>query len=274
MKRSKRADIHQIETALQAPLCLVRRRGLKRLGLLINRRGQVQLTVPWQHSDEFALQFAIENLDWLRQQLEKFRTRPSHRLPILKVDGQVPFLGQEFRLRWIPFQGRARAEFAERELQIFCSEPDAELWKKLIRRQYEAQARWLITERVAHWAGRMQETYGRVSFRAQRTRWGSCTLSGNLSFNWKLMFAPPEVIDYVVIHELAHRAHLDHSAKFWSRVAEFDPNYDEHRKYLQKHQECVRFLDGFELHASEEPGTAQLKSPWPESMSEEVDELC
>lgn len=243
-------SMQQIEAELQAPLCLLRRRGLKRLSLMINRRGQVQISVPWQHSDEVALQFALENLDWLRKQLQKSQERRAQlaeRQPTLRLGGTVPFLGQEFRLCWIPGRARARAEFADGELRVYCAEADAELWRKLICRQYEAQARWHMEERIAYWAERMGETYGRVSFRAQRTRWGSCTLSGNLSFNWKLMFAPPEVIDYVIIHELAHRMHLDHSPRFWSRVEEFDPHFEKHRDYLKQHQHRVLFLEGFAL---------------------------
>ncbi|HRK08781.1 MAG TPA: SprT family zinc-dependent metalloprotease [Pseudobdellovibrionaceae bacterium] len=250
MRRRNLLSLQQIESELQAPLCLLRRRGLKRLTLMVNRRGQVQISIPWQHSDEFALQFALDNLEWLRKQLEKSKERRAQlekNQPVLRLGGTVPFLGQEFRLRWISGRTRARAEFADGELRVYCTEVDAELWRKLICRQYEAQARWHIEERVAYWAERMRETYGRISFRAQRTRWGSCTRSGNLSFNWKLMFAPPEVIDYVVIHELAHRQHLDHSPRFWSRVAEFDPYHKEHQDYLKRHQHRVHFLESFSL---------------------------
>jgi predicted metal-dependent hydrolase len=254
MRRSKlqsiQLSIQQIESELQAQLRLYRRRGVKRLCLLVNRRGQVQISIPWQHSDEFALQFALEHMDWLRKQLQKSRERRAQlaeNQPTLRLGGGVPFLGQEFRLSWIHERTRARAEFADGELRVYCAEVDAELWRKLIRRQYEAQARWHIEERIAYWAERMRETYGRVSFRAQRTRWGSCTRSGNLSFNWKLMFAPPEVIDYVVIHELAHRQHLDHSPRFWNRVAEFDPHYEKHQDYLKQNQHRVLFLDSFAL---------------------------
>lgn len=247
MRRRQQSDIHELEAVLQAPVYLRRRRGLRRLSLLINRRGQVQISIPWQLSDDLALRFALENLAWLQEQIQRHRAQPARRRPLLRVDGQVPFLGREFRLRWVTHQGRPRAEFSDGELRVLCRACDADLWRKLIRREYETQARWFIAERVAYWASKMRESYGKVSFRAQRTRWGSCTPSGNLSFNWKLMFAPEEVIDYVVIHELAHRAHLDHSEKFWLRVAEFDPQFEEHKRYLKRNQDRVDFLDGFDL---------------------------
>lgn len=95
------------------------------------------------------------------------------------------------------------------------------------------QARQTFPERVAHYASLLGVTYGRITIRAQRSRWGSCSAKGNLNFNCLLMLAPPEVRDYVVVHELCHRLELNHSQRFWAWVERIVPDYKLHRKWLK-----------------------------------------
>ena len=92
-----------------------------------------------------------------------------------------------------------------------------------------------IPERVAHFAPLVGVTYGRITIRNQRTRWGSCSSRGNLNFNCLLMLTPPEVIDYVVVHELCHRKEMNHSGRFWDEVARILPGYAEQEKWLKTH---------------------------------------
>ena len=95
------------------------------------------------------------------------------------------------------------------------------------------QAAEEIPERARYFARMIQVTYGRITIRSQRTRWGSCSAQGNLNFNCLLMLTPPEVRDYVVIHELCHRKHLNHSPEFWAEVEKHCPDYRSHRKWLK-----------------------------------------
>ena len=90
-----------------------------------------------------------------------------------------------------------------------------------------------IPERVKYYAARMGVTYGRITIRNQKTRWGSCSGKGNLNFNCLLMLAPAQVVDYVVVHELCHRIHMNHSAPFWAEVAKAMPDYAHWRKWLK-----------------------------------------
>lgn len=96
------------------------------------------------------------------------------------------------------------------------------------------RARKVFPERIAYFAKQMGVTYGRVTLREQKTRWGSCSSKGNLNFNWKLILLPPELLDYVVVHELAHRKEMNHSAAFWKVVEEILPDYRERRKALKE----------------------------------------
>ena len=94
-------------------------------------------------------------------------------------------------------------------------------------------AKEMIPSKVAYYARVMQVTYGRVSIRKQKSRWGSCSREGNLSFNCLLMMAPPEVLDYVVVHELSHRLEMNHSQRFWREVEKVLPYYQKAMMWLK-----------------------------------------
>lgn len=104
------------------------------------------------------------------------------------------------------------------------------------RREGVERALELIPQRVAYFAERMQVSYGRITIREQKTRWGSCSSKGNLNFNWKLVLVPPELLDYVVVHELAHRIEMNHSQQFWAVVEQEMPDYKERRKCLKEYR--------------------------------------
>ena len=90
-----------------------------------------------------------------------------------------------------------------------------------------------IPERTAYFAEKIGVSYGRITLRQQKTRWGSCSANGNLNFNWLLILAPPEVLDYVVVHELCHRRQMNHSQAFWNEVSAVLPGYKEQKKWLK-----------------------------------------
>lgn len=100
-------------------------------------------------------------------------------------------------------------------------------------------ARRVIPERVAYYAQLLGVTYGRITIRAQKTRWGSCTAKGNLNFNCLLMLAPREVLDSVVVHELCHRKVMNHSAAFYREVLSVFPDYHRHHGWLRQHGDAL-----------------------------------
>lgn len=114
---------------------------------------------------------------------------------------------------------------------------EAEPTEKLTREKVIAlaeEALKVIPERVEYFAKVIGVTYGKITVRNQKTRWGSCSSKGNLNFNCLLMLAPPEVLDYVVVHELCHRKQMNHSKAFWSEVEKVLPDYKEARKWLKE----------------------------------------
>lgn len=107
-----------------------------------------------------------------------------------------------------------------------------------IRRLAE-QALRELPPRIAAYAGQMGVTYGRVTIRNQKTRWGSCSSKGNLNFNCLLMLTPREVQDYVIVHELSHRKEMNHSPKFWAVVEEVLPDYKKRRNWLRENGSAI-----------------------------------
>jgi len=101
-------------------------------------------------------------------------------------------------------------------------------------RQLAGKAMTVIPERVAYYAPLVGVDYGRITIRNQKTRWGSCSSRGNLNFNCLLMLTPPEIIDYVVVHELCHRKEMNHSPMFWKEVGNVLPDYARRRKWLKE----------------------------------------
>ncbi len=110
--------------------------------------------------------------------------------------------------------------------------------ERLSRQELEAlaqEALKVIPERVAYYAPKVGVTYGRITIRNQKSRWGSCSAKGNLNFNCLLMLAPREVLDSVVVHELCHRLEMNHSQKFYEHVLRVFPEYYKHHAWLKEH---------------------------------------
>lgn len=114
-----------------------------------------------------------------------------------------------------------------------------------LEKRYRSAAREYIPQRVAYYADAyshlIKHPYSTITIRDQKTRWGSCSSRGTLSFNWRLMLAPPGILDYVVVHELCHLEHMNHSKDFWSCVEAILPDYKERRKWLKEHGQELTF---------------------------------
>ena len=130
----------------------------------------------------------------------------------------------ESKSHWI--QKHLSALKAQPQLPALTQEEIQQLTKKALQ---------IIPERVKYFASQAGVTYGRVTIRHQVSRWGSCSSKGNLNFNCLLMLAPPEVLDYVVVHELCHQKELNHSVRFWTEVEKIMPDYKIRRKWLKDH---------------------------------------
>ena len=127
----------------------------------------------------------------------------------------------------------SKEDWIRRHLETIAARPRQPVLTEEELRALADAAAAALPERVAYFARQMGVSYGRITIRSQKTRWGSCSPKGNLNFNCLLMLAPPEVRDYVVIHELCHRKEMNHSAVFWTEVEKICPDYRVYRKWLK-----------------------------------------
>lgn len=127
---------------------------------------------------------------------------------------------------WIRMQ-QGRMQEREKMRQQARIHLDAAQEKELRER-----AKSVLAQRTAYFARQIGVTYGRITVRDQKTRWGSCSQTGNLNFNFRLILAPLEVLDYVVVHELCHRRQMNHSTQFWQEVAQVLPDYRKRKAWL------------------------------------------
>ncbi len=141
----------------------------------------------------------------------------------------VPYLGEPLRL--VPEAGRTRVHRRGGELLV----PAGEGQRPALERFYRRAAHSEIAPRLDRACAELEVAYTRLTIRSQRTRWGSCSRSGTMSFNWRLLLAPEPVLDYVVWHEVCHLRVMDHSPRFWKLVGEGCPEYREHVRWLRRH---------------------------------------
>ena len=151
----------------------------------------------------------------------------------IKPDGQVVVrCPKRMRIEEARRFVENKADWIEKHLAKRTPQNVMKYTPKEIEQLREA-ARKLVTERVRYYAPIVGVTYGQIAIRTQHTRWGSCSSKGNLNFNCLLTLVPPEVLDYVVVHELCHRKELNHSDRFWNEVRQIIPNYKVQKKWLK-----------------------------------------
>lgn len=129
---------------------------------------------------------------------------------------------------------RKYAEMQKRSPGLESAEVNKRQFDSVTVQYYRRRAKEILLERVACFAPVMGVTVNRITIREQKTRWGSCSSKGNLNFNWKLILMPEEILDYVVVHELAHLIEMNHSPAFWQQVEQVLPDYRKRRAWLKQ----------------------------------------
>ena len=190
--------------------------------------GEIQLGVPQGYPLRQADDVIRQNLAKLDEALSEMnRQRQS-------ADGTVLYEGRRLQLDVIR-SGAARVEIGGDRLIVHAPDltKDALHWQ--VKRFLVTQALEKLRAQLDKWSPTVPIAYGRVTVREQKSRWGSCSSKHNLNFNWKLIMAPPECLEYVVIHELCHLLYFNHSRQFWAEVEKRMPGYTLWRKWLKQH---------------------------------------
>lgn len=234
---------------LEADVELRRHPSARRLTLRVSQtRRAVIVTVPTRCRIDEANLFVHRNLAWVRERLGNL----PNVVPF--VDGAVlPLRGAPHRVSFVE-GGRGSVVAARKSEAGFVIDVRGrpEHCARRLRDWLRDEARRDLDERVAFHAGRLGLTPRRISLRDQTSRWGSCSSKGVLSFSWRLILAPPHVLDYVAAHEVAHLAEMNHGARFWALVRQTMPEMDQSRAWLRQH--------GLQLYRYDAPPTERATS--------------
>jgi len=198
----------------------------------------LRVVAPLGYDRNRLLNFIRQRQGWILTHLDRFAALPAASAAA-PLPAEIAFLGTVHAVGVAVAPGR-RATVVHEGQRFAVTVPEAAMARPALEAWLRAAARFAIAAHVASRAGEMGLTYGRVTIRDQKTRWGSCSRAGNLNFNWRLVLAPTAVLDYVVVHELAHRVEMNHSARFWRVVARYCPMYTLHRSWLRKQGTTLR----------------------------------
>ncbi len=212
---------------MSVPLVVRRNRRARRILTRIDATtGSAVLVLPPGASEAQGLEFLCKHARWLLQRLSELPAR----IPF--ADGAIiPIRGQPHRICHQPAEPKG-VRCMEGNIET-GSHPDA--LSRRLGAWLRAEARTAITPLATEKSAAIGRKPLAVSIRDQKSRWGSCSSSGRLSFNWRLIMAPQQVLDYVVAHEAAHLAEMNHSAKFWTIVARLTDDAGQARDWLKRH---------------------------------------
>lgn len=214
------------------PVEMERRKGSRHLRMRLGHQNQIRVTLPWNCPEKAAWAFVADQRDWIERQLAKAP-------PTLTLS---EFLKQQ---AWVSVDGRrcevqlSRPEWSaeltwrlvdgEGPLRLVWAHVASENDLKRLVRSFAKEVLWL---RLTHQAARLGAEQPALTVRDQASRWGSCSSSGRISLNWRLILLPPELQDYIILHELAHLEEMNHSVRFWALLEKYDPERRRHEAAL------------------------------------------
>ena len=222
---------------------VIQRSKRKSMTIAIQPDGNLLVKVPLFLSDDEIIKWLKTKTGWIIRQRAKILERQQESLPKQYVTGEsFLYLGREYVLNVRLSEGRAgMVGLVEDKIVLFTKNDDGKMVQKILSDWYDKQAKTIIGKRVCYYAQQMGETYGRITIKSQKKRWGSCSSARNLNFNRWLIMAPQEVLDYVVVHELCHLRQMNHSKEFWKEVEVVLPNYKLHKKWLENNGHLLSF---------------------------------
>ena len=230
------------------PYELFRSSRARRARIEVLPRGHVRVVVPRRFDPDLLSRWLETKRDWIERTRQRFlnvpESAPGAEEKSWELPGTVSFraIGQEWRVDFAHEGVRRPRLRQDGPFQVtFVVPSDTSLSRKreLLRRWTDALAKDHLLPWLARVSAETGLGYRGASVRAQRTRWGSCSARHSISLNRRLMFLPPECVRYILIHELCHTAHLDHSSRFWKRVAGFEPGWKDLQRQMRSASQYV-----------------------------------
>ena len=225
------------DTAVQ--IDLKRSRRAKHISLHADVYG-IRVVAPIFQSVESIIQFVNSKRQWISKTYDYYSRL---KMKIGETEFQkytLLFFGKRYKIKITKDRQQEYAVVSDNLNQITFHVKDKRSYKRNLRSWYREQTRRILDKRLPLISSNLSLAYGKVSIRNLKSRWGSCSKNGNLSFNLLLSMLPVDVIDYIIVHELMHLVEFNHSKRFWSLVESADPQYSEHRKWLRTHSLLVK----------------------------------
>lgn len=198
----------------------------RRVRVTVDATRGVEVVVPERASERHAARAVRELTPWIERRLAELARAQA---TVAARRDTVPYLGTTLRVS--PQPDRSRVQRRGDELLVPAGPDQLPALERWYRRAANAE----IAPRLDRACAMAGGSYARLAIRNQRTRWASCSRSGTMSFNWRLLLAPEAVLDYVIWHEVCHLHVMDHSARFWTLVEQYCPGYRQPRRWLREH---------------------------------------
>jgi predicted metal-dependent hydrolase len=205
----------------------------RRYLLRLQADGSARLVIPGRGSRAEGLRFLERSEAWLLKRHAQWKSREkNHKADLPWTDGhRFLFRGEEMTLRVEPVRENIRLSFGDQMIESARSLSD---YRAIIMAHLRHLAEQELPVRTRELAQIHNVVVNRITVRAQKSRWGSCSSRGTISLNWRIIQAPPEVRDYLIIHELMHRREMNHSARYWKLVAAACPGYESAERWLKQ----------------------------------------
>lgn len=219
----------------------------KTIAITFDENARLVVKAPYWLDDERIRGFVEAKGEWIKAtqtRLLAVRQKNFQGRPKLETGDRLPYLGGE-KVLTVVRDARARVKVVkagDRIIMWIPYEADYELRRMHLERWYRSEAAYIFDKRAAKYARIIGVTYHQIHIKDQKSRWGSCSGKGNLNFNWRLVMAPGEVLDYVVIHELCHLVHMNHSPEFWELVERSCPSYAKQKRWLKANGETLYII--------------------------------
>ena len=208
--------------------------GRRKTTALKIRDGKVSIHIPTRLPLKFAQQFVEQKTRWIQNKLSEQSLKQCKEKQF--IDGEVfLFLNEEITLRLIQAESSPIIKINDQQLEFHgrLNRLSKTAIRAALVRWYKQQAEEHITVRTAYLSKKINILPHSITIKTYKARWGSCNIRGEIQFNWKLMLAPPNIIDYVIIHELCHIQHHNHSTQFWQLVEHHCPTFKASRLWLK-----------------------------------------
>ncbi len=213
----------------------------KTVSICIDKDGSVSVRAP-----QFIRKKEIENIikqkmGWIQKKQQQVIERncigQNNVKRTYEDNSNMPFLGKEYLLHFVQNSkiDTPVVEFYDNHFRVQINIFDKNKVKLAFKTWYLNKAKEILKDRIIYYQNIIQEPFGTVRIKEQKSCYGSCSSKRNLNFNWKCVLAPLEVLDYIVIHELCHLKELNHSRRFWSEVEKIMPDYKLHKQWLKEH---------------------------------------